>query len=286
MGSYHSARKAETRAYAGMLPILIQPSELSNEIDRGVDPISNPIDVCDWCRVSVSDFKLETPSIEAVTKLFHFKGDAMKKLSIPLTVTAAACVCLSTLIFTPKLVSGRAINNVASVPDKKYSQLASKYLEGCADRESSRPSNEKLKECLVIARELRDKFDAFVQGLTSASDKLKREDKWTKELDDKFERDALKDGVRADLVNEVKQKGGFREFYQKSFTVIKGSRADLDAEVRALEKELQGNASAGRQNVLQFSFTSTSPNHFFINKTLYMAIIYIGGAICYVAGCL
>jgi hypothetical protein len=209
----------------------------------------------------------------------------MKTLSIPLTLIVAACVCLTTLIFSPKPVSARVNNNVAAVPDKKYSEQASKYVDGCADRQTSRPSNEKLKECLVIAKELRDKFDTFVQGLTSTSDKLKRENKWTKELDDKFERDARKDGVRADLVNEVQQKGGFREFFQKSLTVIKGSRADLDAEVRGLENEVRQNASAGRQTFRQFSFAPTSPNHFFINKTLYMAIIYVVGAICYVAGC-
>ena len=209
----------------------------------------------------------------------------MKTLSVSLRLAVVACVCLSTLIFAPKPFSARVSNDVAVVPDAKYSQLASNYVEGCADRQSSPPSNEKLKECLVIAKELRDKFDGFVQGLTSASEKLKSENKWTKELDDKFERDARKDGVRADLVNEVKQKGGFREFYQKSLTLIRGSKGGLDGEVRALENELKGNASASRQNLRQFSFASTSAHHVFINKTLYMAIIYVVAAVCYVAGC-
>ena len=205
----------------------------------------------------------------------------MKTLSIPLSLVAAACVCLSMLVFTPKPVSARVINNVAAVPTDTYSELASKYLDNCGKRETSRPSNEKLKECLVIAKELRDKFDAFAQRLTSASDQLKKDNKWTKELDDAFVRDAARDGVKANLINEVKEKGGFRAFFEKSFTLIKASKGDLAAEVRALEKELQGSASSGRQVFQQFSFAPATANAFFLNETLYMAIMYVGGAICY-----
>lgn len=67
-----------------------------------------------------------------------------------------------------------------------YSQLAAKYLSDCdhlVDKKP-RPSGEELKRCLTIIKELRDKFDGFTQRLTSITDKIKNEGKWTKELDE------------------------------------------------------------------------------------------------------
>jgi len=141
----------------------------------------------------------------------------------------------------------------------KYSQLAAKYLTDCADLDVSRPSGEKLKRCLTIVKELRDKFDGLLQRLESITGKVKKEKRWTKELDDEFEKNAAKGGD-SNLINQVKQQGGFRAFYQKSITELKGSKPKFDAEVEELEKESQQNAFSGSQAFQMISYASRTSN--------------------------
>lgn len=126
----------------------------------------------------------------------------------------------------------------------KYGQLAAKYVSDCEGlTDQARPSGERLKRCLTIAKELRDKFTEFNATLDTIIRNIKNGNKWTKELDEQFDKEATGRGIDAETINKVKQSSGVRAFLQENITVLKASKGDLDNEVKELEAKIQKNAS-------------------------------------------
>lgn len=122
----------------------------------------------------------------------------------------------------------------------QYDQLAAKYLTDCDNWDvDSRVSGEKLKRCLTVAKELRDKFDSFLQKLESQITKIKTAKKWTNELDEAFEKNAARLGVQSTVINRIKDKGGFRAYYDKSIVQAKPPKTDFAAEIEALEAAIR-----------------------------------------------
>lgn len=130
----------------------------------------------------------------------------------------------------------------------KYGQLVAKYFADCNDLDKQeRPSGEKLKRCLMIAKELRDRFTEFTSTLETLVKNIKNAKKWTKELDEQFNKEAAKFKIDAETIDNIRQAGGVRAFYQENLNVLKAFKGDLDIEVKNLETKIQKNASTQNQ---------------------------------------
>jgi peptidoglycan hydrolase CwlO-like protein len=173
-------------------------------------------------------------------------------VSLSLSTVGLASTRANSLYTAVGPVKDEVLNN--------YSQLAARYLKDCDDWDAnSRASREELKRCLTIAKELRDKFDLFVQRVGSIADKVKSAKKWTKELDDKFEKNAARRGVDSKLINAVRQNGGFRQYYGNSLNELRSSKADFHAEIQALETAIQEKPASSQIPSLQkISYVSTA----------------------------
>jgi hypothetical protein len=171
----------------------------------------------------------------------------------------------------------------------KYGQLAAKYLVDCDDLDSQpRPSGAQLKRCLTIAKELRDKFTEFIATSDTLVKNIQNNKKWTKELDEQFEKIAVKNGLDAETVRDVKQSGGFRTFYQTNINELKASKGAIDAEIKELEVQTNEKASGQNQVFQKISYEPKAKARFLkvlkkvaqIAKKVAVAII----AVCEASG--
>jgi len=140
----------------------------------------------------------------------------------------------------------------------RYANELNKYATDCQTlRESSRLLGEKLKKCLIILKDLRTRFDGFLQSQLSFVSRIENARKWTKELDDDFEKNAAKRGANSQILSDVSQAGGFRSFFQSTAKDIKGSKSDFDFEIKDLEELVKTSDSSESSN---FQIISTKLN--------------------------
>ena len=141
----------------------------------------------------------------------------------------------------------------------QFGKIFGKYEQ--ADCESllsdAQPNGQRLKQCLTITKEMRDKFSSFTQAVGSFSSKIKNADKWTKELDEDFAQTAVKRGIDSKFVNSVKQSGGFRSFYEKNLGTLNQLKGELDEEIKTLEK-LQSKSVAEERSSFAPFFVAVS----------------------------
>lgn len=177
------------------------------------------------------------------------------------------CIGLSVLLLLPPTNLAKSKFDSPYVPASlikielkavtEYTNELSKYATDCDSlKDSSRLSGEKLKQCLTILKGLRDKFGGFRKNSESVISKIKNANKWTKEFDDDFEKNAVKRGGDAASVNEVKNAGGLREFFQKIVRDFDKDKRDLDTEIKELEAMLEKSASSQSQPFQRISYTS------------------------------
>jgi uncharacterized coiled-coil DUF342 family protein len=137
----------------------------------------------------------------------------------------------------------------------RYNQLAAKYLVDCDDLAAqTRPSGERLKRCLTIAKELRDKFAEFILTLDTLVKRIKGVKKWTNELDEQLLKESSKLGIDAETANDIRRAGGFRRFYESSIRELEFSKGELDLEV----KELEAKPASENQIFQKASFVPTT----------------------------
>lgn len=126
----------------------------------------------------------------------------------------------------------------------KYADDLDKYVTDCQRlKNSARLAGEQLKKCLTTLKDLRTRFDGFLQMQSSLMDRIKRDNKWTKDLDDEFEKNAVKQGTSAELVADVKGKGGFRSYFQSVNRELKGSKTEFNDEIAELEEMIRKSAA-------------------------------------------
>lgn len=168
----------------------------------------------------------------------------MEKINMAWKITMGFAVLLS-LTMGPATLANTRADTPKDAFVVQYDQLAAKYLTDCDNWDvDSRVSGEKLKRCLTVAKELRDKFDTFLQKLESQITKIKNAKKWTRQLDEAFEKNAAKLGVQSTVISRIKDKGGFRAYYDKSIIQAKPPKTEFAAEIEALEAAIQKSASS------------------------------------------
>lgn len=151
----------------------------------------------------------------------------------------------------------------------KYSAELKKYVTDCEGlRDSARLVGEQLKKCLTTLKDLRTRFDGFLQMQTSLMDKINNAQKWTKGLDDEFDKYASKRGASSGLISEVSQKGGFRSFFQTANRELIGMKGDFDGEIRELEEMVKKSASASGNDFQKVS----SPLRFIFVRRIYKVV--------------
>lgn len=146
----------------------------------------------------------------------------------------------------PKLTSSspKASKDITPVM-KEYSKLAAKYLADCDSIHTlPRPAGDRLKYCLTVAKELRDKIIEVTKSLDTLIRNLKNAGKWTKELDDEFNNRASRSQINAEDLTQIRQGGGFREFSQKGNSDLKSSKSLFEQEINDLEAKIKKDASA------------------------------------------
>lgn len=111
----------------------------------------------------------------------------------------------------------------------------------------ARPDGQRLKKCLTITRDLRDRFGAFSQAVNSLPGKVKNAGKWTKELDEDFAQNAVKRGVNSAIVDEANRNGGVRVFYEKNLGALNRLKSEMEAEIKTMES-LQSKAVSDRNS--------------------------------------
>ncbi len=184
-------------------------------------------------------------------------------LTVLLTLSTAVLAGDDTPFIPPTLVRTETTVLV------RYSAELKKYTVDCETlRDSSRLVGEQLKKCLTTLKDLRTKFDGFLQMQTSLMDKINNVQKWTKGLDDEFDKYASKRGVSSGLISEVSQKGGFRSFFQSANRELNGLKGDFDGEIRELEEMVKKSASASADNFQKVS----SPLRFAVVKRVYKVV--------------
>lgn len=164
-------------------------------------------------------------------------------------------LCLIVTLLSSAVIPARSAGDEPFVPPTlvrtetsalvNYANDLKRYAADCQTlRDSSRLSGEQLKKCLSTLRGLHTRFDGFLKMQGDFVDKITKAGKWTKQLDDEFERFAQKRGASAELVNEVAQKGGFRSFFQSANRELARSKGELETEIGHLEELSKQSASA------------------------------------------
>ena len=169
-----------------------------------------------------------------------------------LPMTTFANTKTSVLKGSPKLV-----NDIVPI-FQSYSKLAAKYLVDCDEvHNQRRVSGERLKYCLTIAKDLRDKIIELNKTLDTLVRKIKNAGKWTKELDLEFDKGSFANGLDTESLSLIQQGNGYRTFTIKTIADLPINKVQIDAEVKELEAQIKKNAST---NIQFFQPISYEPN--------------------------
>jgi uncharacterized protein YutE (UPF0331/DUF86 family) len=134
----------------------------------------------------------------------------------------------------------------------RYSDLANDFTTGC---ELKRPSLDDDCKCRWMIKELKDDYDNFLEEAEAIAGKIKAAKKWNKELDDTVMKYSGKGGLTAAEMEEIKNAGGYRAFYEKTIRELQLGKDKFKNEVKEIETK-QKSASIQNQVFQTVSYTS------------------------------
>lgn len=131
------------------------------------------------------------------------------------------------------------------------------YIRDCEEStRASKLTNDELAQCIEKLKEISRQLPGFVRNGENIVAKIKNANKWSRELDEDFEKNAAKRGVDAANINEAKRQGGLRQSYDKGLRSVSEDGKYIEKEIT----DLQASLMRRRSSNLQPSFQTASFN--------------------------